>query len=192
MASAWSKVCLDVPFPTYHSMAYYTNICTSMYPIHTLDTIWDGFCLISVSFKQYYSTPGHIRYSTTSQGGRSWRASSDHQISLTALARSACLQIFATKTLYFHNCKSLQHKRSGSCASGDRRSRGRATSATLQPVQVKGLWKDRILEWARIASVCSFHNVVSSSITNPCFLLYLHINILYALLLSFTTNVLSH
>ena len=35
------------------------------------------------------------------QGGRSWRASGDHQISLTALARSACLQIFATKTPYF-------------------------------------------------------------------------------------------
>ena len=38
---------------------------------------------------------------TLPQGGRSWRASGDHQISLTALARSACLQIFATKTPYF-------------------------------------------------------------------------------------------
>ena len=35
------------------------------------------------------------------QGGRSWRASGDHQISLTVLAQSACLQIFATKTPYF-------------------------------------------------------------------------------------------
>ena len=35
------------------------------------------------------------------QGGRSWRATGDHQISLTALAQSACLQIFATKTPYF-------------------------------------------------------------------------------------------
>ena len=35
------------------------------------------------------------------QGGRSWRASGDHQISLTVLAQSACLQIFATKTSYF-------------------------------------------------------------------------------------------
>ena len=36
----------------------------------------------------------------TLQGGRSWRASGDHQISLTVLAQSAFLQIFATKTPY--------------------------------------------------------------------------------------------
>ena len=40
-------------------------------------------------------------WGTSKQGGRSWRASGDHQISLTALAQSACLQIFATKTPYF-------------------------------------------------------------------------------------------
>ena len=56
---------------------------------------------------------------TSNQGGRSWRASGDRQISLNACAERAFanfrdkkhrilqLQIFATKTS-FYNCKRLQ------------------------------------------------------------------------------------
>ena len=41
------------------------------------------------------------------QAARSWRASGDRQISLSASAR---LQIFATKNFVFYNCKFLQQK----------------------------------------------------------------------------------
>ena len=45
-----------------------------------------------------------------SQGGRSWRASGDRQISLNASAERAFAN-FRDKNTVFYNCKFLQHKR---------------------------------------------------------------------------------